>query len=76
MPLIKRKTIVDFPEKDHSNFATIEAIYVKDNNKHSTAYASVTAGGIGQKFAKIKLKSDRGDGFNFTITIYGRYPSY
>lgn len=73
-PLIIRKTTLEFPEQGRTNFAIIKAIYVKDNEKDGTGgYPTIAAGGVGQRFVKIKLKSQRGSGFNFTVTVYGRY---
>ncbi|CAG4966121.1 unnamed protein product [Colias eurytheme] len=73
-PFIVRTSIIEYPEPGQNNFAYIKAIYIKDNERDGTGgYPTISAGGIGQRFAKIKLKSQRGNGFNFTVTIYGRY---
>ncbi|KAJ8708652.1 hypothetical protein PYW08_010034 [Mythimna loreyi] len=73
-PFIVRTSNIDFPEPGLTNYAFIKAIYIKDNYRDGNGgYPSITAGGIGQRFVKIKLKSQRGSGLNFTITIYGRY---
>ncbi|KAJ0171286.1 hypothetical protein K1T71_012836 [Dendrolimus kikuchii] len=73
-PLIVRTSYIEYPEYGTTNFAYIKAIYVKDNDKDgSGGYPMIAAGGVGQRFVKIKLKSQRSYGFNFTITIYGRY---
>lgn len=73
-PLIVRSSIIEYPEPGQHNFAYIKAIFIKDNDIDGTGgYPTVSAGGVGQRFVKIKLKSQRGDGFNFTVTIYGRY---
>ncbi|XP_053620099.1 probable salivary secreted peptide [Plodia interpunctella] len=73
-PFIVRSSTIEYPEPGHYNLAYISSIYVKDNEYDgSGGYPTISAGGVGQRFAKIKLKSQRGNGFNFTITIYGRY---
>lgn len=73
-PLIVRTSIIEYPEPGQHNFAFIKAIYIKDNERDGTGgYPTISAGGVGQRFVKIKLKSQRSYGFNFTVTIYGRY---
>nr|WEY07721.1 putative salivary secreted peptide 1 [Ephestia kuehniella] len=73
-PLFVRTSIIEYPEPGHYNFAYITSIYVKDNDHDGTGgYPTISSGGVGQRFAKIKLKSQRGGGLNFTITIHGRY---
>lgn len=73
-PLIVRKTILEYPEPGQANFAYIKAIFIKDNERDGTGgYPTIAAGGVGQRFVKIKLKSQRGYGFNFTVTLYGRF---
>ncbi|XP_061705401.1 probable salivary secreted peptide [Cydia pomonella] len=73
-PFFLRTSIIEYPEPGKYNFAYIRAIHIKDNDHDGTGgYPSISAGGIGQRFVKIKLKSQRGSGFNFTVTIYGRY---
>lgn len=73
-PMFTRTTVIHYPEPGQSNYAVIRAIYIKDNYRDgSGGYATIGAGGVGQKFVKIKLKSQRGGGLNFTTTIYGRY---
>ncbi|XP_041971623.1 probable salivary secreted peptide [Aricia agestis] len=73
-PFIVRSSIIEYPEPGLTNFAYIRAIYIKDNDRDgSGGYPTISAGGVGQRFVKIKLKSQRGNGFNFTVTIYGRY---
>ncbi|XP_022115365.1 probable salivary secreted peptide [Pieris rapae] len=73
-PFMVRTSIIEYPEPGQHNFAYIKAIYIKDNERDGTGgYPTISAGGIGQRFVKIKLKSQRGSGMNFTITIYGRY---
>lgn len=73
-PLIVRTSILEYPEPGQHNYAYIKAIYVKDNERDgSGGYPMVSSGGVGQRFVKLKLKSQRSYGFNFTVTIYGRY---
>ncbi|CAB3226113.1 unnamed protein product [Arctia plantaginis] len=73
-PLITRSSIIEYPGGQLSNIPYITAIYVKDNLEDgSGGYASLLEGGVGQRFVKIKLKSQQGGGFNFTVTIYGRF---
>ncbi|XP_075986224.1 putative salivary secreted peptide [Anticarsia gemmatalis] len=73
-PFFIRTSIIEYPEPGQKNYAYIKAIYIKDNERDgSGGYPSISAGGIGQRFVKIKLKSQRGGGLNFTVTIYGRY---
>lgn len=73
-PFFVRTSILEYPEPGQTNFAYIKAIFIKDNDKDGTGgWPTVSAGGIGQRFVKIKLKSQRGYGLNFTVTIYGRY---
>lgn len=73
-PLFVRTSILEYPEPGNHNFAVIRAIYIKDNYRDGTGgYPIISAGGVGQRFVKIKFKSQRGNGFNFTVTIYGRY---
>ncbi|CAK1547760.1 unnamed protein product [Leptosia nina] len=73
-PFMVRTSIIEYPEPGQHNFAYIKAIYVKDNERDgSGGYPTISSGGVGQRFVKIKLKTQRGYGMNFTITIYGRY---
>lgn len=73
-PLIVRTSTIEFPEPGQQNFAYIKAIYVKDNFIDGNGgYPTILTGGVGQRFVTIKLKSQRHHGFNFTITIYGRF---
>lgn len=74
IPLTVRKSVIEYPEAGQNNFAYIRAINIKDHYRDGNGgYPIISAGGIGQKFVRIKLKSQRGSGFNFTITLYGRY---
>ncbi|XP_047539261.1 probable salivary secreted peptide [Vanessa atalanta] len=73
-PLVVRTSIIEYPEAGQQNFAYIKAIFIKDNYIDGTGgYPTISSGGVGQRFVKIKLKSQRSHGFNFTVTIYGRY---
>ncbi|NP_001182380.2 uncharacterized protein LOC114243791 [Bombyx mandarina] len=73
-PFIVRTSEIEYPEPGQQNFAYISAIYVKDHYTDGNGgYPIVKSGGVGQKFVKLKLKSQRGHGFNFTVTIYGKY---
>ncbi|KOB76997.1 Uncharacterized protein OBRU01_04796 [Operophtera brumata] len=73
-PFMVRTSDIEYPEPGQQNFAYIKAIFVKDNERDgSGGYPVVKSGGIGQRFMKLRLKSQRGCGFNFTVTVYGRY---
>lgn len=73
-PFIVRSSVIEYPEPGQQNFAYIRAIHIKDHERDgSGGYPTISAGGLGQRFVKIKLKSQRGSGFNFTVTLYGRY---
>lgn len=73
-PFMVRTSDIEYPEAGQHNFAFIKAIFVKDNERDGTGgYAVVKSGGVGQRYVKLKLKSQRGYGFNFTVTVYGRY---
>lgn len=73
-PFFVRESNIEYPLPGQVNNAVIRAIFIKDHDSDgSGGYPTVKSGGIGQRFARIKLKSQRGSGFNFTITIYGRY---
>ncbi|CAH2098170.1 unnamed protein product [Euphydryas editha] len=73
-PLMVRTSIIEYPQPGQQNFAYIKAIFIKDHYIDGNGgYPTISAGGVGQRFAKIKLKSQRSHGFNFTITIYGRF---
>ncbi|VVD04572.1 unnamed protein product [Leptidea sinapis] len=47
----------------------IKGIIARDLD-HTDATATVTAGGVGQSYANIRLKSERGSGLNYQIEIY------
>lgn len=67
IPFLKREKFVNF---ELSNGDKIKGIAIKDMD-NALAEPSITQGGIGFGFANIKLKSERGSGFNFQIEIYG-----
>ncbi|XP_035895566.1 probable salivary secreted peptide [Anopheles stephensi] len=63
---------VDYPMKGQRG-RNITAIYVYDRlGGGRGGYASITKGGIGQNFTRINLKTQRGNGMNFQVEIYGR----
>lgn len=73
-PFIVRTSDIEFPEPGQRSIAYISAVYIKDHYTDGNGgYPIVKSGGVGQKFLKLKLKSQRGHGFNFTVSIYGRY---
>ncbi|CAH0714893.1 unnamed protein product, partial [Brenthis ino] len=73
-PFIVRTSTIEYSVPGHNNFGLIRAIDIKDNWTDGTGgYATILAGGVGEQFVKIQLKSQRGNGFKFTVTIYGRY---
>lgn len=73
-PFFVRESTIEYPIQGQVNNAVIRAIFIKDNYSDGNGgYPTLKSGGVGQRFVKIKLKSQRGSGFNFTITIYGRY---
>lgn len=47
----------------------IKGIVITDLD-NGLAQPSITLGGLGFKFVNIKIKSERGSGFNFVIEIY------
>ncbi|KAJ8708650.1 hypothetical protein PYW08_010032 [Mythimna loreyi] len=74
-PLFIRTSNIEYPPNGQTNnHVVITAIYIKDNKRDgSGGYPTIKAGGVGQNFVRIKLETQRGEGMNFTITIYGRY---
>lgn len=67
IPFFKREKFVTFeyPVGD----ARIKGIAVKDMD-NGLAEPSITLGGLGFNYVNLKLKSERGSGFNFLIEIY------
>ncbi|XP_072939061.1 probable salivary secreted peptide [Epargyreus clarus] len=47
----------------------IKGIIARDLD-HTDAIASITAGGVGQSYANIRLKSERGAGLNYQLEVY------
>nr|QTY40870.1 venom polypeptide precursor [Doratifera vulnerans] len=73
-PLFIRTTLFEFPKPNTGNIAYISAIIIRDHYYDGTGgFASIKAGGVGQNFVKIELKSQRHHGFRFTISIYGQF---
>ncbi|XP_053671791.1 probable salivary secreted peptide [Anopheles nili] len=63
---------LDYPLKGQRG-RNITAIYVYDRlGGGRGGFASITSGGIGQNYTRIHLKSQRGNGINFQVEIYGR----
>uniref|UniRef100_A0A182M755 Salivary secreted peptide n=1 Tax=Anopheles culicifacies TaxID=139723 RepID=A0A182M755_9DIPT len=63
---------VEYPLKGQRG-RNITAIYVYDRlGGGRGGFASITKGGIGQNFTRIHLKTQRGNGMNFQVEIYGR----
>ena len=67
IPLFKREKFVTFeyPVGDQR----IKGIAIKDMD-NGLAEPAITMGGLGFNFVNLKLKSERGSGFNFHIEIY------
>ncbi|CAK1547763.1 unnamed protein product [Leptosia nina] len=67
IPLLKREEEVKFeyPSADQK----IKGIAIKDL-ENGLAEPSITSGGIGFNFVRIKLKSERGSGFKFVVEIF------
>ncbi|KAJ2937758.1 hypothetical protein O0L34_g17887 [Tuta absoluta] len=66
IPFVRRDTDIFFNSKYNEKISRIEAI-----EKHPTkATAIITAGGLGQGYVNIHLKSERGSGLYYKITIY------
>ncbi|XP_045768847.1 probable salivary secreted peptide [Maniola jurtina] len=47
----------------------IKGVIARDLD-HTEAEATITAGGVGQSYANIRLKSERGSGLNYQIEVY------
>ncbi|CAB3226115.1 unnamed protein product [Arctia plantaginis] len=74
IPLIKRKSIIEYPEPGIARYYVIMAIAVRDTMLNDTGgYASIAAGGIGQRFVRIRLWSQKESSFAFSIKVYGRH---
>ncbi|XP_069357567.1 uncharacterized protein [Maniola hyperantus] len=66
VPFIKRVKEVFFSSPDQRIISAIMAY----DNLHTSATATVTAGGIGYSYVNLKLKSQRGEGLEYDIGIY------
>uniref|UniRef100_A0A182QN75 Salivary secreted peptide n=1 Tax=Anopheles farauti TaxID=69004 RepID=A0A182QN75_9DIPT len=67
-----RSVNVDYPLKGQRG-RNITAIYVYDRLGNGRGgFATITSGGIGKNFTRINLKSQRGNGLNFQVEVYGR----
>ncbi|XP_041987201.1 probable salivary secreted peptide [Aricia agestis] len=66
IPLKKRVKEVFFSDPGQQ---IIKGIIARDLD-HTDSIASVTAGGVGQSYANIRLKSERGSGLNYQIEVY------
>lgn len=67
LPFIKREEEIyfEYPLGDQK----IKGIAIKDL-LNSNAEPSINRGGLGLNFVNIKLKSERGSGYNYLIEIY------
>ncbi|XP_058129689.1 probable salivary secreted peptide [Anopheles ziemanni] len=70
---LRVKTVdVEYPLKGQRG-RNITAIYVYDRlGGGRGGFASIIGGGIGQNYTRIHLKTQRGNGMNFQVEIYGR----
>ncbi|OWR41766.1 uncharacterized protein LOC116768578 [Danaus plexippus] len=66
IPLKKRVKEVFYSDPGQQ---IIKGIIARDLD-HTDALATITAGGVGQSYANIRLKSERGSGLNYQIEIY------
>lgn len=68
-----REKFVQFPETGGVGLENITAIRIRDRYTNGYGgFAHIVAGGIAQRFVKIKLSSPRNRGFDFEVRIYGR----
>lgn len=63
---------VTFPFPNQKNNHTITAIRLTDQVPKGKAYGQLYAGGPGFNYTTIRLKSQRNQGYNFILEIYGR----
>lgn len=63
---------VTFPFPNQRNNHTITAIRLTDQVPKGKGYAQIYAGGVGFNYTTIHLKSQRNQGYNFVLEIYGR----
>ncbi|XP_047530332.1 uncharacterized protein LOC125066330 [Vanessa atalanta] len=66
IPLKKRVKEVFFADPGQQ---IIKGIIARDLD-HTDASATITSGGVGQSYANIRLKSERGSGLNYQLEIY------
>ncbi|KPJ03563.1 hypothetical protein RR46_01634 [Papilio xuthus] len=69
IPFFKRVTEKVYEVPQVYGNEKIKGIVITDLD-NGLAQPSITLGGLGFKFVNIKLKSERGSGFNFLIEIY------
>ncbi|KAJ8708655.1 hypothetical protein PYW08_010037 [Mythimna loreyi] len=67
IPFFKREKFVNFEYP--SGDGKIKGIAIKDLD-NGLAEPAITLGGLGFNYVNLKLKSERGSGFNFQIEIY------
>jgi hypothetical protein len=67
-----RSENVTFPFGNQRNNRTITGIRLIDQIPRSQAFGQVISGGINFNHTTIRLKSQRGQGYNFIVEIYGR----
>lgn len=63
---------VTFPFFNQRNNYTITAIRLTDQVPKGKAYGQIAAGGVGYNYTTIRIKSQRNQGYNFVLEIYGR----
>lgn len=69
IPFFKRVTEKVYEVPEVYGNEKIKGIVITDLD-NGLAQPSITLGGLGFKFVNIKIKSERGSGFNFVIEIY------
>lgn len=69
IPFFKRVTEKVYEVPEVYGNEKIKGIVITDLD-NGLAQPSITLGGLGFKFVNIKMKSERGSGFNFVIEIY------
>ncbi|CAB3226117.1 unnamed protein product [Arctia plantaginis] len=72
IPLVIRTTVLEYPEPRLFRYSLIMAVNIRNHLLNGTQdCATIVSGGVGNKFVRIKLRSQMGEGLNFTIKIYG-----
>ncbi|XP_028157052.1 uncharacterized protein LOC114350438 isoform X2 [Ostrinia furnacalis] len=66
IPFKKRVKYYFYTQPDNRKIRGIQAI----DNLHSKASMNITAGGVGQAFVNLRMKSERGSGLDYNIGIY------